>query len=153
MDSVGGGPRALPLPPPRPEPLERLLARRRPVLELDEVDATLSELALGDPRLRPPETRSDLDLGQPGIDAGPLQAFEERPVALGLQRLRRAHGRRSLLPAVGYTAVGYAAALRPSPTRSLPARLAPDGSPPVPGQSARRTAIPALPRGTRRDRP
>lgn len=45
------------LAPPRPEPLERLLAGRRPVLELDEFDAPLAELALGDPRLRPPEPR------------------------------------------------------------------------------------------------
>jgi len=41
---------------PCPEPVQRLLSERRgEVLQLDEVDPALAQLALGDPRLAPPD--------------------------------------------------------------------------------------------------
>jgi len=84
-----------------PDELQRLPVRRREVFELDEVDAALAELALGHPRLRVPELGGNLDLRQSSLLARAHQAFNERLVTPGLQRLRGAHCPGSLLPDIG----------------------------------------------------
>src|SRR5262249_36379723 len=74
-----------------PEELKRLPVGAGEVVELDEVDAALAELALRDPGLRPADQAGDLDLAEARVEARLLQAYEERSIPLRRQGLGGSH--------------------------------------------------------------